>query len=59
MKKVRESQLNQPVKYDMFLKPLRRNEGFRRETDKAFAKFWEPEDDSLRTRELHEMDADR
>ena len=58
MKKVRASHLNQLMKYDMFLEALCRHEGFRRETDKAFGKFWEREGDSLRKRELHEMDAD-
>lgn len=57
MKKIRESHLNQLMKYDMFLEALRRNEGFRRETDKAFAKFWEREGDSLRKQELCEIDA--
>lgn len=58
MKKVRESHLNQLMKYDMFLEALRRNEGFCRDTDTAFAKFWEREGDSLRKREFHEVDAD-
>jgi hypothetical protein len=57
MKKVRESHLNQLSKYHIFLEALRRNEGFRRETDKAFAKFWEREGDSLRKMELVERDA--
>jgi len=57
MNKVRESHLNQLRKYHMFLEALRRNEGFRRETDAAFAKFWEREGDSLRKRELIEKDA--
>lgn len=42
----------------MFLEALRRNEGFCRDTDTAFAKFWEREGDSLKKREFHEMDAD-
>ena len=58
MKKVRESHLNQLMKYGIFLKALRRHEGFKRETDMAFAKFWEREGDSLKKRELHEMGAD-
>jgi hypothetical protein len=45
------------MKDNMFLEALRRNEGFRRETDKAFTKFWEREGDSLRKRELIELDA--
>lgn len=57
MKKVRQSHLNQLMKYGMFLEALRRNEGFRRETDKAFAKFWEREGDSLRKAEWIEQDA--
>ena len=56
MKKVRESHLNQLMKYDMFLEALRRNEGFCRDTDTAFAKFWGREGDSLRKREFHEVD---
>lgn len=42
----------------MLLEALRRNEGFRRETDKAFAKFWEREGDSLRKREWIVRDAE-
>lgn len=58
MAKAPQSHLKQLIKYDMFLGALRRNEGFRRETDKAFAKFWEREGDSLRKRELHEVDTE-
>ena len=58
MTKAPQSHLKQLIKYDMFLGALRRNEGFRRETDKAFTKFWEREGDSLRKRELHEVDTE-
>jgi hypothetical protein len=57
MQKVRESHLNQLSKYHIFLEALLRNDGFRRDTDKAFAKFWEREGDSLRNVELIEKDA--
>ena len=58
MKKVRESHLNVLMKYDMFLEALRRDEGFRRETDKAFAKFWEREGESLRKEQIVLIDAE-
>ena len=42
----------------MYLEAVRWNEGFREETDAAFAKFWEQEGDSIRKMEIIEVDAD-
>ncbi len=44
-------------KYAMFLEAVGLNEGFRNETEAAFAEFWGREGDSLRKMEIIKMDA--
>ncbi len=49
--------VRQLQKYAMVLEAVGLNEKFRKETDAAFAKFWEREGESLRKSEIIEVDA--
>lgn len=58
MKRTHQVHVKQLQKYAMHLEAVRWNEGFRKETDNAFAKFWERDGDSLRKEQFILVDAE-